>query len=141
DVSFSVPEPYDTIQFEEVTLYSPTAFSSFWSYDPATRALTKGNGRGVHGVAPVILATPDGRFASGVFSPASPIYDARRFENLGAHSTEKWNAVGFAGDTAPSRFGFTVFAAVGALPDVVGALDRLAAIYPPVATRTLSRGH
>jgi hypothetical protein len=140
DVSFSVPEPYDSIQFEEMTLYSPTAFSSVWSYDPATRALTKENGRRVRGLAPVILATPDGRFASGVFSPESPIYHARRLEHLGAHSTEKWSAVGFAGDTAPGHFGFTVFVAVGALPDVVDALDRLAAIYSSVAARALSRG-
>jgi hypothetical protein len=139
DISFSIPEPYDAVRFEEITLYSPTAFSSFWSYDPATRALTKENGRVVRELAPVILATSDGGFASGVFSPESPIYRAHRFEHLGAHSTEKWDAVGFAGDTAQGRFAFTVFAAVGELPDVVNALDALGAMYRPGAQGTVRR--
>jgi hypothetical protein len=98
-VTFSVPigERHTFAQFEAVTGYMPERFSKFWSFDEATGkldALTDGPGEQSR---PVVLATEDGRYAMGVWSPQQP---SAGFESAGygrfrfpAAKVVKWNCV------------------------------------------------
>lgn len=74
-VTFSLPATarHTSAQFEALTGYLKPEFSSFWQLDAATGKLvplTDGPGE-IN--SPVVLATPDGKFATGIMAePASP---------------------------------------------------------------------
>ena len=99
DVTFIVPEGerHTYAQFEALTGYMPAEFSQFWRFDPAERRLVPldaGPGEQRH---PVVLSTPDGQYAMGVYSPAQP---SPGFESVGygrfafpAARVTKWNTV------------------------------------------------
>jgi hypothetical protein len=84
-------------QFEALTGYMPPEFSKFWQFNPRTQKLeplTDGPGEIKH---PVVLATPDGSHAMGIFAPpqpqpdtAGPSYGRWRFVE---HRVVKWNCV------------------------------------------------
>lgn len=98
-VTFSVPAGahHASAQFEALTGYMPRAFSRFWEFDPATghlRPLSDGPGEIKH---PVVLATPDGKFAMGIFAPAQaaantsgPSFGRWKFDWA---QVVKWNCV------------------------------------------------
>jgi hypothetical protein len=75
----------------------PAVFSSFWEFDPATgklQPLSDGPGEIKN---PVVLATPDGQFAMGIFAPAQsqpnttgPTFGRWRFDSA---RVVKWNCV------------------------------------------------
>ena len=98
-VTFKLPPGahHSSAQFEALTGYMPEDFSSFWQYDPATgklKPLSDGPGEIKN---PVVLATPDGQFAMGIFAAPSP-ESGTRGPNFGrwkfgwAHVV-KWNCV------------------------------------------------
>jgi hypothetical protein len=98
-VTFSVPAGvhHRNAQFEALTGYMPPEFSRFWQFDPATGKLQPLS-NGPAGITnPVVLATPDGKFAMGVWAPPQsqpdtrgPIFDRWNFD--WAHVV-KWNCV------------------------------------------------
>ena len=98
-VTFTVPEntSHGSAQFEALTGYMPSEFSRFWEFNRQTgrlQALSVGPGEIKN---PVVLATPDGKFAMGVFSPPQKLPDTRG-PNYGRWSfananVVKWNCV------------------------------------------------
>ena len=70
-VTFSLPADarHVSAQFEALTGYMPPEFNRFWQFNPATgklEPLSSGPGEQKN---PVVLATPDGKFAMGIFAP------------------------------------------------------------------------
>jgi hypothetical protein len=98
-VTFSVPASARHVfaQFEALTGYMPEEFSRFWEFNPATGKLQPlGDGPGEI-KNPVVLATPDGKFAMGIFAPPQSSRDASgpafgRWKFDWAHVV-KWNCV------------------------------------------------
>ncbi len=98
-VTFSVPAGahHVSAQYEALTEYMPPEFSRFWEFNPATGKLEPlGDGPGEI-KNPVVLATPDGKFAMGIFAPPQsmpdtfgPNFGRWRFE---AAHVVKWNCV------------------------------------------------
>jgi hypothetical protein len=98
-VTFSVPAGarHVAAQFEALTGYMPEEFSRFWEFNPATgklQPLSDGPGEIKN---PVVLATPDGKFAMGIFAPPQAQPDTRgptfgRWKFDWAHVV-KWNCV------------------------------------------------
>ncbi len=98
-VTFTLPpgEPHRKAQFEALTGYMPAGFSQFWEFDPATgklKPLSHGPGEIKN---PVVLATPDGKFAMGIYAPPQkqpntrgPSYGRWSFEQA---KVVKWNCV------------------------------------------------
>jgi hypothetical protein len=121
EVTFTVPagQRHTVAQFEAVTGYMPGGFSRFWKYDEATGAflpLDDGPGEQPY---PVVLATPGGSHAMGVYSPEpSPGYGRFRFR---AEQVNKWNCVFRVRDPKgirPGDYRYRTFVAVGTLDDV-----------------------
>ncbi len=126
-VTFTVPEgeKHHYAQFEALTGYMPPEFGRFWKYDAASgelKPLDDGPGEQAH---PVVLATEDGRYAMGVYSPEQP---SRGFEGLGYgrfrfkdEKVNKWNCVFRVRDPAgiaAGKYSYRMFVAVGTLEDV-----------------------
>ena len=98
-VTFSVPAgaQHVSAQFEALTGYLPPEFSSFWEFNLATgklQPLSDGPGEIKN---PVVLATPDGNFAMGIFAPPQQQPETRgpsfgRWKFAGARVV-KWNCV------------------------------------------------
>lgn len=132
-VTFSVPETRATATFEAVTGYMPPEFSNFWTYDPATRTLAPlADGSEEQGL-PVILATLDGSFAMGAYSPALPQYGALGYGTwrFTKQNVVKWNCVFREGGITPGDYTYTCYSIVGSLSDVTSAIDGLHAYFPP----------
>jgi hypothetical protein len=128
EVTFTVPEGerHTYAQFEAVTGYMPPEFSRFWRYDGATgRLVPLGDGPGEQ-ASPVVLATPSGSHAMGVYSPEpGPGYGRFRFR---AERVVKWNCVFRVRDPAgvrPGDYRYRTFVIVGTLEDVRHSLGRL----------------
>lgn len=128
DVTFSLPagERHHYAQFEAVTGYMPAEFEKFWRFNSETgqlEPLTDGPGEQRD---PVVLATSDGRYAMGVFSPDQP---SRGFEQAGygrfrfqRERVTKWNCVFRLRDSGrpipPGEYAFRNFVLVGDLETV-----------------------
>ncbi|TXN34531.1 hypothetical protein, partial [Methylobacterium sp. WL7] len=68
-VTYITAQAHESATFEAATAYMPPDFTAFWNLDPATgRSEPLSAGPGEQSV-PVILATPDGARAMGVYSP------------------------------------------------------------------------
>ena len=135
DVTFVTAEDHQSATFEALTAYMPPEFSEFLAYDPATRAtvpLTDGPGEQT---LPVILSTPDHRFAMGVYSPGLPQkahptsgYGRFRFLNnpkIANWNTVKWNAVYREAPAPRGRYHYRCYVAIGTLEDVRRTLEQL----------------
>ncbi len=98
-VTFTVPPHarHTSAQFEALSGYMPPEFSRFWQFNPETlklEPLSDGPGEIKN---PVVLATPDGKHAMGIFAPpqsqqhtTGPTYGRWRFTE---HRVVKWNCV------------------------------------------------
>jgi hypothetical protein len=133
-VRFTVPEVHSTAAFEALTGYMPGEFSKFWTYDPVAgslEALSDGPGEQP---LPVILATPDSRFAMGVYSPGKAGYGRFRFDHLRpeANATNKWNCVyRVQGGVPKGDHAYRCFVTVGTLAEAAQAIGRLHALFAP----------
>jgi hypothetical protein len=137
DVSFRVPigERHALAVFEALTGYMPAEFEKFWKYNPQLaelEPLSDGPGEQEH---PVALATADGRYAMGIYTPQkadshpdlySIAYGRFRFP---AEKVVKWNCVfRFANQThgiAPGDYAFPLRVIVGDLETVRSLLEQL----------------
>lgn len=88
---------HTSAQFEALTGYLPPEFSTFWQFNPATRKLEPLSDGPGEIKNPVVLATPDGKHAMGIFAPpqpqpdtTGPSYGRWRFTE---HRVVKWNCV------------------------------------------------
>lgn len=133
-VTFTVPNdrPHRFLQFEALTGYMPAAFSEELSYDAKTATLVplpRRNGE-VH--APVVLSTPSGSHAMGVFTPDRPPagqppvgYGAFQFER---ERVVKWNCVfrlRQAEPIKPGDYSFQLYVVIGTREDCRRGLEAL----------------
>ena len=135
DVTFGVPvgEKHSYAQFEAVTGYMPIEFETFWKLNPQSGELESLDDGPGEQQQPVVLATPNGLHAMGVFSPDQP---SRGFEKAGygrfrfpGAKVVKWNCVFRVRDAmngiAPKDYSFRNFIAVGDLATVKSSLIEL----------------
>lgn len=135
DVTFGVPvgEKHHHAQFEAVTGYMPIEFETFWKFNPQSGELEPLSDGPGEQPQPVVLATPDGSHAMGVFSPDQPSHG---FENAGygrfrfpGAKVVKWNCVFRMRDAingiASRDYSFRNFIAVGDLATVKASLIEL----------------
>jgi hypothetical protein len=128
EVTFTVPEGerHTFAQFEAVTGYMPPEISRFWTYDGATDGLVPLDDGPGEQASPVVLATPSGSHAMGVYSPEpSPGYGRFRFRD---ERVNKWNCVFRVRDpqrVKPGDYRYRTFVVVGTLDDVRRALGVL----------------
>ena len=134
DVTFQLPvgERHTHAVFEAVTGYMPAEFSTFWKFNANSGALEPlSDGPGEQS-SPVVLATPNGSHAMGIFSPDQM---TKGLPNLGygrwrfqAEKVVKWNCVFRAtepGGLAPGAYPFRNFVIVGDLATVRDSLRAL----------------
>ncbi|MCJ2123861.1 hypothetical protein [Methylobacterium sp. J-077] len=135
-VTYITAQAHDSATFEAATAYMPPDFTAFWNLDPATgQSAPLSAGPGEQGV-PVILATPDGARAMGVYSPALPQatvpnagYGRFDFATLpgSGNATVKWNCVFRENNVPAGAHSYTCYVVVGTLQDVRAGLVALRA--------------
>jgi hypothetical protein len=137
DVTFHVPagEGHRFGVFESLTGYMPPEFSQFWRFDAqAGRLMPLDDGPGEQR-QPVVLATPDGHFAMGIWSP-EPGASYGRFRFI-RERVVKWNCVFRRGDKdhllPGGDYSFRHFVLVGTVADVEAGLRQLSG--GPTSTR------
>ncbi len=128
EVTFTVPEGerHTFAQFEAVTGYMPPEFRRFWKYDEVSEALMPLDDGPGEQASPVVLATPSGSHAMGIYSPErSPGYGRFRFR---AERVVKWNCVFRVRDPmgiSPGDYRYQTYVVVGTLEQVRSALGSL----------------
>lgn len=140
EVTFTVPpdERHTYAQFEALTGYMPEVFSQFWKFLPNEGELqTLDDGPGEQRY-PVVLASPSGSHAMGIYSPDQP---SAGFEQAGygrfrfaAERVVKWNCVfrkRSPEGIAPGDYRFQQFVSIGTLDDVRRSLIALIKRPPP----------
>ena len=133
-VTFRIPpaEKHRVAVFEAVTGYMPEKFSRFWKFNAIKsrlEPLTDGPGEQP---LPVVLATPDGRFAMGCFTPEKkrPLLESIGYGRFRfpSHQVVKWNCVFRLRNPAGIPSGnhtFEMFVLVGNLKNVRQDLQKL----------------
>ena len=134
DVIFKLPagERHTLGVFEGATGYLPPEFSVFRQFNPQTGALEPlGDGPGEI-ARPVVLATPEGAHAMGIFSPPqnAPHTTGSTFGRFRFREEKvvKWNCVFRIRDDAglaPGEYPFRMFVIVGDLATVADSLRAL----------------
>jgi hypothetical protein len=128
--SFAIPEARILGGFEAPTGYMPSGFSEFWIYDPIRDHLQAVSGEIKGERNPIIFATPDRRFALGVYAPPQAGfygYGGTRFTGAKmASPTVKWNVFFTVNTVAAGEHKFNSYMAVGSLDEVRVSLRRLA---------------
>lgn len=135
-VTFTVPadRPHRFLQFEALTGYMPATFSDALSFDAKTGALTPRARRNGETKEPVVLSTPSGSHAMGVFTPdrpaaGQPAPGYGSFDFPGS-KVVKWNCVFRVRQPEPIPAGdhaFRLFVVIGTREDcrrTLVALDR-----------------
>ncbi|MCK5820155.1 MAG: hypothetical protein KAH18_13175 [Psychromonas sp.] len=125
--------------FEAVMGYMPSEFSNFWTYDIKHNKLTplKKGGPDEQNL-PVILSTPDGGWAMGIYSSNSPQkswptvgYGTFRFI---PQKVVKWNNV-FRVNNPHGVIRFISYVIVGSLQDVRDSMHKLSGYISAHASR------
>jgi hypothetical protein len=120
-VTFTVPadRPHKYLQFEALTGYMPMAFSEELRFDMKTSTLVPLPRQDGEQRDPVVLSTPSGSHAMGVFSPArAPGYGRFHFE--GRDQVMKWNCVfrlRQAESIKPGDYSYQLFVVLGTRED------------------------
>lgn len=133
-VTFTVPgdRPHKYLQFEALTGYMPAMFSEEHRFDAKTATLIpvpRGNGEVRD---PIVLSTPSGSHAMGVFTPdrppaGQPSVGYGRFE-FEREKVVKWNCVfrrRQAESLKPGDYSFQLYVVVGTREDCRRALSVL----------------
>jgi hypothetical protein len=124
-VTFTVPEAHATGQFEAATLYTPADFSQRYLLNLADGSVTPTSLFGEQG-SPVILATPDNKYAVGIFAPAFPDSVHLGYGTFTFPDTNKINCVFRDKNlTAGQKLSFLCDFAVGNLNEVKAAILKL----------------
>jgi hypothetical protein len=151
-VAYDVPYSMRNAVFEAVTGYMPARFDRHYLVNRSGE-LVEPERRDREQDRPVILATRNGRFAMGVYSPELP-REGRGYGHFSfpAERTEKWNCVFREPSVEQRRYCYRCYVAVGTLAEVreaiVGLADELAAdaapqrgdVCPVVTKRDRRRG-
>jgi hypothetical protein len=141
DITFRVPSEHKTGTFAAVAAYMPASFSDFWTFDRKKNYLAPLDGGPGEQPLPAIAATPDGKFALGLYSPDLPQggqgYGRFRYLDLkGAdNATVKLNCVFREKPVKPGDHRFVCYSIVGTLDDVKRSMARLVAATARQAPR------
>jgi hypothetical protein len=134
DVTFSIPvgESHQLAQFEALTGYMPAEFETFWAFDVEQRKLLPLDDGPGEQSRPVVLSTPSGSHAMGIYSPDQP---AKGYEHAGygrfrfaPQRVVKWNCVFRVRDEAevpPGEYSYRCLVIVGDRETVEQSLRRL----------------
>ncbi len=138
-VTFTVPadRPHRFLQFEALTGYMPAAFSEALSFDAKVGALVPRSRRNGELREPVVLSTPSGDHAMGVFTPDRPPagqppvgYGSFEFP---AAKVVKWNCVfrlRQSDPIPPGDHAFRLFVVLGTREDCRRTLVALEREFP-----------
>lgn len=134
DITYEVPNNHSSATFEVLTGYMPPDFSSFLTFSPKDQtfaALTSDPGEQR---LPIVVSTPDGSFALGIYDPDLPQedypsagYGRFRFDKLlgDGNPTIKWNCVHRRKHLVAGEFSFRSFIIIGSLSDVQAGMVAL----------------
>ncbi|MEY4385690.1 MAG: hypothetical protein RLY20_973 [Verrucomicrobiota bacterium] len=126
-VDFTLPAHarHRSAQFEALTGYLPPDFSRFWQFNLVTHKLEPLSDGPGEIDNPVVLATPDGKHAMGIYAPperqpntTGPRYGRWRFT---AERVVKWNCVFRVHSSQPLRTGdysYRLLVPIGTLAEV-----------------------
>jgi hypothetical protein len=133
-VAFDVPssEHHNHAVFEALTGYMPAEFERFLAFDPKSQSYSDlSDGPGEQSL-PVVLATSDGKYAMGVYSPDQ---HSKGFEHVGygrfrfpSDRVTKWNCVFRVSNPQgieAKTYRYQILVAVGSLEDVRRSLVSL----------------
>ena len=115
DVTFLLPldKVHHQAVFESLTGYMPPEFSSFWHFDSNSKKLQPLSDGPGEQADPVVLSTPDGKFAMGIFSPESKQKGYGRWKFI-PERVVKWNCVFRLSEPQPNTgYGYHHFVVVG----------------------------
>jgi hypothetical protein len=137
-VTYHVPKGFSSGTFEASTGYMPKEFSLALYFDPETRSEKEAGKRQGEQSLPVILATPDRRYAMGVYSPQLPQgrYGYGRFFYP---DVVKWNCVFREENIKPGPHSYRCLIAVGTVDEVRDTIYRLHASKGAARRRNDSR--
>ncbi len=123
-VTFTVPEAHGSATFEAATIYTPTDFSNRYVLNLGTGAVEPTTVIGEQGL-PVILATADGKYAVGLFSPLLP-QAGRGYGSFSFPNTNKINCVFREKPIAAGqKFSYLCEFVVGTLAEVKDTIIKL----------------
>lgn len=139
-----VSQSAQAMQIEAPTGYLTYEFTSFWYFDPRSRALTAAPSMPLtnpdplntfisRNYLPPILATPDGKYAMGAYSMAAfESYDIMAFLDPKSQgdSTNKWSIIVRQENVTADTYSYEAFVIVGTLSQVEDAMQHLYAIHP-----------
>jgi hypothetical protein len=137
EVAFHVPSEFKKGTFEAVTGYMPKDFSHAIYFDVARRAESDPGTRQGEQKFPVILATPDGAFAMGVYSP-HVAQTGGAYGRFDFGTVVKWNCVFRKVDIKPQAYRFEAYVILGTVREVEDTMVRLDAklgVAPPPAPK------
>lgn len=132
NTSITVPENRNSASVEALTGYLPSSFSTFLTYDRASRTLTKLSATGNIQTTstPIIVSLPSGTSAMGVLSNDIPSGNPNRaayyayFYASGAHPTAKWSCVfSEANLIAGTTYNYACPIAIGTVDEVIASMD------------------
>lgn len=129
-VIFHVPEHFSHGVFEASTAYVPKDFSGAIYYDISKGLeVDPGLGQGEQ-IFPVILFTPDKRYAIGVYSPELPQKDMKvGYGRFSFVDVNKWNCVFRESNVKPGPYEYRCFIILGTLSEVEDTMSRLNETY------------
>jgi hypothetical protein len=126
-VTFYISKRHKSAVFEALTGYVPKDFSRALYYHPKTKEAVSAGARQGEQKYPVILATPDNRYAIAVYSPElpQPAWPKAGYGRFSFKNVNKWNCVFRESDIQKKPYSFECFIVLGTLRQVEGTLSRL----------------
>jgi hypothetical protein len=126
-VVYHVPAHYSYGVFEASTGYMPKVFSLALYYDPANGVEFDPGMRQGEQALPVILATPDRKYAMGVYSPELP-RNGHGYGRFSFPDVNKWNCVFREKDVKPGVYAYRCLIVLGSAAEVQDTMRRLHAL-------------
>lgn len=133
-VTYHVPDRFSHAVFEASTGYMPEEFSLHMYFNPVTGMEIDPGSRQGEQALPVILATPDRRFAMGVYSPALP-QNRLGYGRFTFPGVVKWNCVFRENIVTPGPYTYRCLIVIGSVSEVQETLRRLAATGLPASAK------
>ena len=123
-VTFHVPADFSYGTFEASTAYVPKEFSLALYYDAASGVEVEPGNRQGEQAMPVILSTPDKRYAMGVYAPQLP-QNRFGYGRFTFPDVNKWNCVFREKNVRPGNYNYQCLIVLGTLYEVEDTLLRL----------------
>lgn len=127
NVTFGIPAPHKSADFEALTAYMPMDFSSVYEYRPGAGAetLSRRGGRHAELSGPVVLATSDGAYAMGAVCKAASGTQKLTYGYWNFGRVMKWNCSFEQAPLLVGNYSYHIYVVFGSLDDVRTTLGRL----------------